>query len=522
MRNPIERWIMNRMGGYRQRFNAVDERLPRRLAARKAAPPRVAVVGAGIAGLTAAAALGERGFPVALFEREEHLGGKMGAWPVTLGRRFKTGVEHGFHAFFRQYYNLRRFMEKTGSLGHLVPIADYQIATPQKRYSFRGVGTAPVLNMLSMARHKIYRLGDMVKNRKAAEMLAFLRYDAAGTFERYDETSFAQFAERIGLPDSLRIVFNTFTRSFFAENHLMSMAEVIKSFHYYYLSNDLGLLYDFLDDDFDVSFLQPARWYLESQGVEVRLGEPVKKLERKDGGFAVGRGRFDYLVLATDVRAARTLAESSPFIGEESRDTYRQLASLKPSQRYAVLRLWLDRRQKQDLPPFLSTDRVRVLDSITVYHEAEKSSRKWAEETGGGIFELHSYAVPDDITQDREIRDRLIAEMRRYLPELAEAKILHEHLQVRSDFTAFHTGLYRTRPRTATGVKNLLLAGDWVKLPVPAMLMEAACTSGLLAANEILGREGLQQEPVYTVPLRGLLARRDGRDGRGARRPGPR
>jgi isorenieratene synthase len=116
--------------------------------------------------------------------------------------------------------------------------------------------------------------------------------------------------------------------------------------------------------------------------------------------------------------------------------------------------------------------------------------------------------VPDDITEDRQVRDQMIVEMFRCLPELAEAKILHEYLQVRDDFTAFHTGLYRDRPQTATGVEKLLLAGDWVKLPVPAMLMETACTSGLLAANQILGREGLRQEPIETVPLRGLLAGR--------------
>ena len=51
-------------------------------------------------------------------------------------------------------------------------------------------------------------------------------------------------------------------------------------------------------------------------------------------------------------------------------------------------------------------------------------------------------------------------------------------------------------------------APDWVALPVPAMLMEAACTSGVLSANGILESEGLCQEPVYTVPPRGLLAGR--------------
>jgi isorenieratene synthase len=37
------------------------------------------------------------------------------------------------------------------------------------------------------------------------------------------------------------------------------------------------------------------------------------------------------------------------------------------------------------------------------------------------------------------------------------------------------------------------------------MLMEAAATSGLLAANALLSREGLRSEAVYTVPTKGLL-----------------
>jgi isorenieratene synthase len=510
-RNLIEGWIQRRLGGYRQQFNSVDESLPSTLASRPGAPaaaPRVAVLGAGIAGMSAAAVLAERGFSVTLLERNRYLGGKMGAWPVSLGRGFKTSVEHGFHAFFRQYYNLRGFMEKTGSIHHLVPISDYQIATPERRYSFREVGTTPVLNMLSMARHGIYRLGDMVRNRKASEMLSFLSYDAPATFARYDGTSFAEFAERIGLPPSLRVIFNTFTRSFFAENHLMSMGEMIKSFHFYYLSNDLGLLYDLLADDFEGTFLAPARSFLEAHGVEIRLGRPASSIQRADGGFRIGRDRFDYLVLATDVRSVRSLAESSLFIREESPEAYDRLVGLKPSQRYAVLRLWLDRRQNESLPCFLSTDRARLLDSITFYHDTEASSRDWAEKTRGGIFELHSYAVPDDAGDERAIRDQLVREMQAYLPELVGAKVLHEYLQVRDDFTAFHTGLHASRPGHISGVRNLFLAGDWVKLPVPAMLMEASCTAGMLSANEILAAEGLRPEPLYTVPRKGLLARR--------------
>jgi isorenieratene synthase len=63
------------------------------------------------------------------------------------------------------------------------------------------------------------------------------------------------------------------------------------------------------------------------------------------------------------------------------------------------------------------------------------------------------------------------------------------------------------RPPVETEHSRLVLAGDWVALPVPAALMEAAVTSGLVAANAILRHEGVREEPVYSVPPRGLLAR---------------
>jgi len=65
-----------------------------------------------LAGIGAASLLGERGFDVTLFERNPYLGGKVGAWDVSFGDGYATKVDHGFHAFFKHYYNLRLFMEK--------------------------------------------------------------------------------------------------------------------------------------------------------------------------------------------------------------------------------------------------------------------------------------------------------------------------------------------------------------------------------------------------------------------------
>ena len=78
-------------------------------------PPRVVVLGGGIAGLAAATVLSEHGARVTLVERERFLGGRAGAWTETLATGETFEMERGFHAFFRQYYNLRRHA-RSGSI----------------------------------------------------------------------------------------------------------------------------------------------------------------------------------------------------------------------------------------------------------------------------------------------------------------------------------------------------------------------------------------------------------------------
>ena len=59
--------------------------------------PRAVVVGAGIAGLAAATGLAERGISVDVIEREEYLGGRVGAWTEQY-RGVEVGMNRGFHA----------------------------------------------------------------------------------------------------------------------------------------------------------------------------------------------------------------------------------------------------------------------------------------------------------------------------------------------------------------------------------------------------------------------------------------
>ena len=502
MRRLVQSMVMRKLGGNRHRVNPDSGALPRNLAR----PASAAVIGGGIAGLTAAAVLAERGFRVTLMERRGWLGGKAGSWTETLGDGFTARIDHGFHGFFRQYFNLKGFMEKTGAARWLVPIDDYRILLADGRsFAFRDVERTPLLNMLSLRKAGVYRLGDMARNPRSGRLLSFLRYHPRHTFEQWDGVSFERFAEEAAIPPAMRKMFTTFSRSFFADSEIMSSAELMKSFHYYFLSNDLGLLYDYLATDFETGFTGPARRYLESLGVALRCSQGVQRVHPTASGLGVDGAAFDAVVLAADVESSKAILRQSDDILRRDPETWERMQSVGASQGYAVLKVWTDRPTREKVPVFVATERVRLLDSITQNHAVDPSAAAWARETGGGVFELHCYALPHGLS-NAEIREGLVQELARCLPDLAGVRVVHEHLQVNRDFTAFHVGMNARRPRTDTAIPGLVLAGDWVKLAVPAMLMEAACTSGVFAANRLLEDRGLCPEPIWSVPAKGVLA----------------
>lgn len=498
----FEKIIKKRLSNYQIQVNKLNGNLPDKLSSKKF----VAVIGGGIAGLTSAILLSEKGFKVKLYEKDNFIGGKVGSWKVNFDDGFTTNVEHGFHAFFRQYYNLREILKKINVYQHLIPIDDYLIKTKKHGdFSFKNISKTPILNILSMRKSGVYSLKDAMSNHKFSNMLALLKYDKEKTFHKYDKTSFKEFADSIGLPPEMRLMFTTFSRAFFSEPQYISMAELIKSFHFYFLSNGHGLIYDVLNDDFEKTLLNPAEEFIKKNGGEVLKESPIFSIQKVENKFLVNNELFDYLIFGTDIHGTKKIFSNTDFIKYGEPDFYNQIMNQKKSQRYAVLRIWMDKRIGDNLPFFVFTDALEILDSITFYHNMENESAEWAKKHNGGIYELHSYALPDNFDESK-VSDQFLIELYEYFPELKTAKILFKYLQVKKDFTAFHTGLYKNRLEPITKIDNLYLTGDWIKLQIPAMLMEASASSALYAVNDIFKKEKIKEEPIFSVPIKGIFS----------------
>lgn len=503
MKKIIKNWVEKKLKPYRKQLEEIDPSLPEEVS--RHVP--VAIVGGGVAGLVAASILAKRGFQVTIFEKNSYIGGKLGAWEKELPHLGKTWIDHGFHAFFYQYYNLRAFLEKIGALKNLVPIPEYLIHGKQIHLSFKDVETTPVLNLLALQGKGIFQLKDILINPRLMELMELLKYSPDRTFGKYDTTSFLQFADRMGIPKQMRTMFTSFTRAFFADPDLMSTAELIKSFHFFYLSHDFGVNYEYLRGDCYQLLIKPALLFLEKYQARILTNQEVQSVERNSRGYIVQGERFPYVILAVDAPAASRLASRSTFLREEDPGWWRQILELKGSQGYAVYKIWIDKQLQADYPPFFIVDRERVLDACTQFHQIDSVATSWSQEHAGGVFELHCYAVPKELQGNEEaMKDAFLSELVEIFPELRGFKVWAESFHMNTNFTAFHTGLYGNRPTFSEKLDEFLVAGDWVKLPIPAMLMEAAASSGILAANRILRKEGLKPEALQTVPLEGVLA----------------
>lgn len=505
LESGLDGLVRHKLGGYRVRVNAVDTLKPVRLAE----PAHVAVIGGGLAGVAAASTLAERGFEVTLYEANDYLGGKLGAWTHTFEDGEQRAMEHGFHAFFANYYNLNRWLSKLGIEQGFRTTSDYRILTLDGQdMSFAGLHRTPGLNLLHLATKGFFDWRETVsRNPNVDRLNDMLNYHPVDTFERLDDESYADYARAANLPSRMQLIFRSFTRVFFAEAEQMSMAELAKSFHGYFLSHDGGLMFRYPTDDHATSLWAPILAHLERVGVSVRLSKPVDAIERqKNGRLKVGGRPYDHVVLAADLPGVRRILDASAELVDDDAPALRDdIAALQPQNRYAVLRVWLDTDCRRDLPDFASTERRRALDSITTCHRAQRTWRDWVATHGGSVLELHSYSVPADLTGDAAIRDALMDDLRELLPELRDAVVEREVFYVKDDFTPFFVGMHKRRPGVRTAVDGLWFAGDWVKVPYPTMLMENAFTTGLLAANGILQAHDLRTEPVYSVPSEGIL-----------------
>lgn len=466
---------------------------------------RAVVVGGGIAGLSAAMTLAERGVAVTLLERENSWGGRARSWNLADGR----SMSRGFHAFFRQYYTLRAMLRRADpALESLVGIGDYPLQLANgPRDSFHGIPRTPPWSVAAFAlRSRSFPLRQLARVDVPAA-LGLLRVDFPDTFSALSDESAEHFLDRLRFPDDARhLALEVFARSFFAHPSTFSAAELVGMFHSYFMGSAEGLVFDVPTGDYTSTLWQPLVDVLGGLGVTARLGTGVTGVSLSGGGVHVQTTdeawEADALVLAGDPRSTRALLDTTEGATAAWSHWAENVGRQRNAPPFAVWRLWLDRPAPARAAAFIGTSGYGPLDNVSVLDRFEHNACSWRQAHGGSVIEVHAYAVE----QTDGLRDELWRQLVRLYPELTGAGVVHQEWLVADDCPLIGTGAWEARPTVQTPDARIVLAGDWLRTDEPVALMERAALTGLQAANRLLTGWGVAGEDWWSVPMTGILA----------------
>jgi squalene-associated FAD-dependent desaturase len=449
---------------------------------------RVAVVGGGLAGITAALHCVDAGASVVLYETRRHLGGLTHSF-----RRGELVVDNGQHVFLRCCTAYLALLDRLGVADqvHLQPrlrIPLRQPGDPRTAVLARGVLPtgrdlpAPLHLAGSVLRYHPLPVADRL--RFAAAGLALRRVDRDA--EDTDGQSFGDWLRRHGQRDraidALWDLVGVATLNARADDASLALAATVFQ---------IGLLTDASAADIGWSGVplgrlhgEPARAALLAAGAQVRVGTPVRGLRAEDNGrWQVSTDTdtsaevFDDVVLAGPPAVAERLLSPGALAVEPG---WSDRLGTTPIVNVHVV---FDRRVTDE--PFLAGVGTEVQ---WVFDRTEPSGlSRLAHRAGEQYLALSLSAADELIEQPTErLRGRFLPALRALLPDARAAEV-RDFFVTRERTATFRQapGSGAARPPARTRLPGLYLAGAWTATGWPAT-MEGAVRAGASAAAALL------------------------------------
>ena len=472
--------------------------------------PRVLVVGGGVAGLTAAVGLAERGVDVMVLERQATLGGRARSWPIALPDGTPARASRGVHAIYRQNYNLRALLRRTDpGLERLRPVDGYPVTMPARAEAVQATKLRGQRNPLGLVSAHTDVLGALRTHPVAAWRL--LRAEFPAAYRQWAGTTGADVLAELRLPEAAEgVVKNVAARTFGVEAEQIPGADLVGLLHAAFTGSAEGLAFDVPDPEPDEAFWAPLGNYLAGLGVAVETNADVFSIGAKDAGpvwlytHAAERFQADAMVLAVGTKTLQRLVHGAPWLGD--RAWRARIEALRPGPQSVVVRVWLDRRPAAQTPVFRAVTELGGLDALWRVDAIEDDARDFAESTGGSVWELQARLDPDAAPTDTAaLAEALLAGLRRLVPSLADAEVVHQ--VVRTDTDGPAPIPWEQRPQVATPDRRVVLAGDLCRTDAPVTGLERAATTGWAAANELLAGWGRLGHETWSVPMRGVIPR---------------
>lgn len=445
---------------------------------------RVAVVGGGLAGITAALELADAGCAVVLLEGRPKLGGLTHSF-----ERHGRWIDNGQHVFLRCCTSYLRLLDRMGVRDkvHL----QRRLDVPVRSGRFSGLGRirrngmpAPLHLGPALASYRWLSVAERVAAMRAALAMGRVDRTAAETDAQSFGGWLAAHGQDARAVEALWELIGIATLNARADDASLAVAATVFQ---------LGLLErsNAADIGWPLVPLQQlhgdaAARVLTAAGVAVRLRSRVRVLEERDGAWAIEGEQYDDVVLAVPpVEAAGLLPDGAV-------DLPAGWAEALGSSPIVNAHVVFDRTVLDE--PF-----VAGVDSpLQWVFDRTVQSRGGVHGDRGEQYVAVSLSAADELidTPVADLREVLVPALRQLLPAAADARV-KEFFVTRERHATFRPapGSGRLRPGAATARAGLHLAGAWTATGWPAT-MEGAVRSGEAAAASVLRVPAVSVEDV--------------------------
>ncbi|EGK88869.1 9,9'-di-cis-zeta-carotene desaturase [Microcoleus vaginatus PCC 9802] len=472
---------------------------------------RVAIAGAGLAGMTTAVDLVEAGHQVEIFESRPFVGGKVGSWVDPDGNH----VEMGLHVFFGCYYNLFALMKKVGAFDDL--LLKEHVHTFINRggetgsLDFRFPVGAPLHGLKAFFTTSQLSVQDKIQNAIALGTSPIVRglidFDGAmKTIRDLDKISFADwFRSQGGNQNSLKRMWNPIAYALgFIDTENISARCMLTIFQFFASKTEASVM-RMLAGSPNEYLHKPIVEYLEKKGAKIYTRRRVREIQFEEGeetrvtGLLVANGETeenitaDAYVFACDVPGIQKILPPAWRKWSEFDNIYK-LDAVPVATVQLRFDGWVteleDEAKRKQLSHAVGIDNLLYsadADFSCFADLALTSPKDYYQEGQGSLLQL--VLTPGDpfIKQSNEaIAQHVLKQVQDLFPSARELNMTwYSVVKLAQSLYREAPGMDVFRPAQKTPIANFFLAGSYTQQDYIDS-MEGATLSGHQAAKAIL------------------------------------